>query len=240
MPSQPWRSTAWSARGVDLDKVRRTDRVTGLAMIGVDHKGENQILVASGSNAEVRADWITGQLGPTDTLLLQGEIPAGEIAAAMTEARSKGARIILNPAPVPAENLEQLIEGADVLVVNETEAEEIATRLGFSPQSDDFAAHLASGARIVIVTLGAKGILARQADQTFKMIPPEISVLDTTGAGDAFCGALAAAFDQGLPVETALRHAVAAGSLACTATGAQSSAPDLPAITEFAAEIRTA
>jgi len=226
--------------GVDLDRVRKSDRVTGLAMIGVDQNGENQILVASGANAEVRAAWIAGQLGPGDILLLQGEIPPGEIGAAMTEARPRGARTIFNPAPVPVDHIDQLIKTTDVLIVNRTEAGEIAHRLGISAQPDDFAEHLASDSRIVVVTLGGDGILARQADQVFRMMPPEMAVLDTTGAGDAFCGALAAGFDRGLPVEMALRQAVAAGSLACQATGAQSSAPELSAITDFEKEIRLA
>ncbi|GGB57466.1 ribokinase [Roseibium aquae] len=223
--------------GVRLDQVRRIDRATGLAMIGVDPAGENQIMVAAGANAQVRSSWLEGMLATGDTLLVQGEISTAEIRGAMARARQVGARTVFNPAPVPAEDLGDLLGHTDVLVVNEAEAEEIARRLEAPADREGFAAHFGSGTRVAVVTLGSAGIVAYRAGERFRMHAPEADILDTTGAGDAFCGALAAGLDRGARLEDALRCAVAAGTLACTATGAQSSVPGDGEIAQFALRV---
>ncbi|WP_040616497.1 ribokinase [Roseibium sp. TrichSKD4] len=211
--------------GVDLSTVRNLDGATGLALIGVEASGENQIIVASGANARVEAAWLDQVIAPKSLLVLQGEVPANVALDAMKAAQLAGAKVFYNPAPVPRMMIEELVSATDILVVNETEAEEVGRVFGVSGDPDDFCAKLATDDRLVVVTLGAQGIVAWQKDRVIRLRPPTVDVVDTTGAGDAFCGALAAALDNGRELETALKYGVAAGSLACTVTGAQTSAP---------------
>lgn len=223
--------------GVDLNGVRRLEGTTGLAFIGVDRQGENQIMVASGANKRVEADWLRGTLDEGDILLMQGEVPAQETEPAMHMARKAGARIIWNPAPVPAAPVGRLASDVDVLVVNEGEAAGIADQLNVSGDLAGFLDALATEARLVVVTLGASGVLVGAGAAHIRIRPPRVDVRDTTGAGDAFCGALAAALDRGVPAERALCEATAAGALACTATGAQTSAPSRAEISALAETI---
>ena len=210
---------------VDLSAVRRLPGASGLAFIGIDAQGENQIIVASGANARVDADWLEGCLVKSDTLLLQGEVPFDQTQRAIERARQIGASVFWNPAPVPAENILASLDTVETLVVNESEAQDIATRAGLPGALAAFIDHLATDTRRVVVTLGAKGARAGFAGNRYQAGAPAIDAVDTTGAGDAFCGALAATLDAATPFERALKEGVAAGALACTATGAQSSAP---------------
>ena len=212
--------------GVDLSGVHKTDSTTGIAFIGVDPSGENQIIVASGANKRMRAAWLEGKLAAGDMLLMQGEVPGAEVGAAIEIARKAGTRVMWNPAPIPKDVDAGLVFSTDILVVNEGEAAAIGRQLELPCDPAGFAGALAIGNRIVVVTLGGSGVLARTAAETFQVSPPVVEVTDTTGAGDAFCGALAAALDRDAPLERAILEGVAAGSLACMATGAQSSAPD--------------
>ncbi|WP_150525211.1 ribokinase [Roseibium sediminis] len=225
------------ATGVELSHVRRLDGATGLALIGVDAGGENQIIVASGANARVDANWLAGALAVDGMLVLQGEVPAQQALAAMKSAKAAGASVFYNPAPVPRSSIPELIEQVDVLVVNETEAQHIGSALGVAGEPEDFAEAVASDHNLVVVTLGADGVVARKGKDRFRFRPPAVEVVDTTGAGDAFCGALAAALHSGLELEVALKQGVAAGSLACTRTGAQSSAPTSAQIAEMAEKV---
>lgn len=225
------------AAGVELSHVRRLDGATGLALIGVEAGGENQIIVASGANARVDANWLAGALTVDGMLVLQGEVPAQQALAAMKSAKDAGASVFYNPAPVPRSSIPELIEQVDVLVVNETEAQHIGRALGVSGEPDGFAEAVASEHRLVVVTLGADGVVARKGEDRFRFKPPAVEVVDTTGAGDAFCGALAAALHNGRDLDAALRRGVAAGSLACTRTGAQSSAPTSAQIAEMAEKV---
>lgn len=226
------------AGGVDLSGVHETDSTTGIAFIGVDPSGENQIIVASGANKRMRAAWLEGQLTAGDLLLMQGEVPGIEVATAIKIAREAGVQVMWNPAPVPQGTHAELVFSTDILVVNEGEAATIGRQLKLPCDPDGFAGSLATGGRIVVVTLGSKGVLARTTAETFRVSPPTVEVVDTTGAGDAFCGALAAALDRKAPLERALREGVAAGSLACMATGAQSSAPRKDRIEALANSLR--
>ena len=210
---------------VDLSPVRILPGASGLAFIGIDAKGENQIIVACGANARVEADWLEACLLKSDMLLLQGEVPFDQTQRAIERARQIGASVFWNPAPVPPENILASLDAVETLVVNESEAQDIATRAGLTGDLAAFIDHLAADTRRVVVTLGAKGARAGFAGNRYQVGSPAIAAVDTTGAGDAFCGALAAALDAATPFERALKEGVAAGALACTATGAQSSAP---------------
>ncbi|MDJ0896105.1 MAG: ribokinase [Alphaproteobacteria bacterium] len=220
------------AAGVDLSGVTVTDANTGLAKIAVDRAGENLIIVAGGANRSVHADQLAAATPrPDDVLLLQMEIPHDQNWAAVAQAKQRGARVVLNLAPagpVPPETL----AGIDVLIMNETEADQLAGHLGRAAAdrgalnrdlARDF--DLAS-----VISLGAQGAIASTRDRDFRLPALPTDVVDTTAAGDAFVGALSAALDAGLDLEPALQRGIAAGALACRVVGAQTSIPDAAAI----------
>lgn len=215
---------ALGANGVDVRLVRRVSAATGCAVVAVDAKGENQILVASGANALARAaDVPDALLGPRTTLLLEREVDALESAALAGRAKRRGARVILNLAPmgpVP----EELLAASDFLVVNETEA---ATLFGSATAGVSAAAAFAARRGItLIVTLGAEGAMAHSPDGSgLRVGALPVAPVDTTGAGDAFVGVLAASLDRGEALAEAMRRASVAGALACLKEGAQSALP---------------
>ncbi len=215
------------SEAVDLTALRRLEGATGLALIGVDAKGENQIICASGVNARVSARWLEGELDKDDVLVLQRELEPEPIREAVRYAKSCGARILLNIAPAGGGVLADVSDQVDVIVANESEAAELAcAKIGHEPETSyEGCLALASTERLSVVTLGSKGVIAAQGDKRWRVSPQKISAVDTTGAGDAFMGAFAAAVDRRAPVAQALAEGVAAGTLACLATGAQSSAP---------------
>jgi ribokinase len=207
-----------AAGGVDLDGVTRAAAPTGCATILVDAHGENCIAVASGANAHADPEAVPDSvLTPGTVVVLQHEVPAHANAVLIARAHRAGARIILNAAPARPLSIE-LLRQIDVLVVNESEVS-----ASVPPAAD-------APALAVVITLGAKGAILRLAGKTVEAIAPRVTVADTTGAGDAFVGAMAAALDACASPADALRHAVAAGSLACTAAGAQPALPDRNAI----------
>ena len=210
------------AEGVGLDLVRTVERPTGCALIMVQDGGENVIAVASGANRDANTAAVPdAMLGPGTMLVCQMEVPPEQNWALVRRARAAGARILLNLAPAGPVPLDVLGE-IDVLVANRGEA----AALGGDP------AELARCLReALIVTLGADGSVAFFADGGRIDIPaPAIEPVDTTGAGDAFVGVLAAGLDGGLGLDAALRRAVAAGALACLAKGAQTALPSRAAI----------
>jgi len=222
---------ALGGNGVDVRLVRRVSAATGCAVVAVDAQGENQILVASGANALARAaDVPEALLAPRTTLLLEREVDVLESAALAGRAKARGARVILNLAPmgpVP----EELLAASDVLVVNEHEA---ATLLGGETAGASAAAAFAARRGItVIVTLGAEGAIAHRPDGSgLRVGALALTPVDTTGAGDAFVGVLAAALDRGKALADALRRASVAAGLACLKEGAQSALPTAEEIDE--------
>jgi ribokinase len=226
------------ADGVDLAALRRVATPTGVALIHVDAQGENAITVIAGANGLTEAAAIADDLLHTGTtLLLQLEVPLIEVLAAAVRARSRGARVVLNAAPIEALP-EALLATLDVLVVNEHEAAALAVALALPATPDEFAAafHQRSGCATV-VTLGGEGAFAVADGRLLAVPAPTVKVIDSTGAGDAFCGALAAALDRGAAWPRALAEGIAGGALACTAPGAQPALPRAPAIAALAAEV---
>ena len=216
------------AGGVDLRGVAAVDAPTGCATILVDAKGENSIVVVAGANAHVDAMAVPDSALASDTLLvLQQEVPAEANATLIARARGLGARIVLNAAPARALTRE-LLQQIDVLIVNENEATAVAGIFGWPTLPEAFASAVTSqiSELTVIVTLGAAGALCCVYGESLHIAAPDINVVDTTGAGDAFVGVLAAGLDGGAAQADAMRLAVAAGSLACTMHGAQSALPD--------------
>jgi ribokinase len=198
--------------GVDTGLVRRAARPTGTAYVVVDDAGENLIVVDPGANHDLRdlTDDERSAIAAAPVVLCQLEVPLATVAGAATAVGPHGT-FVLNAAPatnVPAD----LLELVDVLVVNEHEA---ATLAGHAPVPT------------MVVTRGDAGVVLARRGQPPVEVPaaPARRVVDTTGAGDTFCGALAAALATGADLELAVRRAVVAGSLSVERPGAAESAP---------------
>ena len=190
---------------------------SGLAIITVDDTGENSIVVSPGANGRVSVSDIEGAsavLMAATVTLLQLEIPLEVVAAA---AEASTGIVILNAAPAAALP-EMLIRSTDVLVVNRGELEALTG-------SDDPTAARTLPVPVTVVTLGPDGARIVRAETDHAVPAPAVSPVDTTGAGDTFCGVLAAGLDQGLSLETSVQRAVVAGSVAVTAIGARSGMP---------------
>jgi ribokinase len=197
-------------RGLGIDTsgvVVLPDAPTGTALIVVDAAGENTIVVAAGANARVGDEAVAAveSGGPGDVLLVQLEIPIETVARACTVAARRGVRIVVNAAPY-APLPPDVLPLADPLVVNEHEARQLAETSGL-PDS-------------LLVTFGSEGVDWNGLRVPAEQVPPE-DVVDTTGAGDAFCGALAAGLAAAQDNEQALRTALAAGAAAVRHPGAQ-------------------
>ncbi|MES4906381.1 MULTISPECIES: ribokinase [unclassified Streptomyces] len=219
--------------GVDTAGVLVGGAPTGVALITVDPSGDNSIVVSPGANArlapaDVRA--AAGLLASARVVSLQLEIPLETVATVAEVVRTAGEgapRVVLNPSP-PAALPAEVLAVCDPLVVNEHEARFL---LGDDPAGREeapeawAAALLARGPRSVVVTLGAAGALVADRDRTVLVPSLPVKAVDTTGAGDAFTGALAWRLGVGDDLETAVRFAVRVGAAAVTRDGAQESFP---------------
>lgn len=216
-----------AAEGIDQSAIQSGGSPTGLAIIAVDAAGENQILVASGANLEARAADVPADWFGAGTVVLQLEVPYDACFAVGRAARRAGSRVVLNAAPAgPVDPA-----AFDILIVNEDEATAVARAAGVPGRGTAAARVLATAwRRIVVATLGAKGAVAYDGERVITVGTLPVTPVDTTGAGDAFVGAFAAALDGGATLEDALRHGVVAGALACLMEGAQPSMPRADAI----------
>ncbi len=218
-----------SAEDIDISAVTVSDTVaTGLALISVDDAGENAIAVVSGANL----DWPGGcpdlVLGPNDVVVCQLEIPLDVVIAAFAQAKAVGASTILNPAPYrdlpPA-----LLTTTDFLVLNEIELGQMIGRETVRADDALFRAAremLARGPRAVVVTLGAAGVaIVDTFGRAERIAGCAVAAIDTTGAGDCFVGALAAAHVDGHDLRTAAQFANTAAAVSVTRAGAASSIP---------------
>ncbi len=210
--------------GIDVSRIRVVDEPTGVALIGVGARGENAILLAPGANgALVEGDAVLAGRDAS-VVLTSFEIPYEVALAAVRNARASGATPIVTPAPAHALSAE-LLALDPILVPNE---HELTVMIG----NDDSAAALAEVTRRtagpVIVTQGAAGALLAHGErrERFNSRQPAASVVDTTGAGDAFVGTLAAWLADGRPLDEAIAAANAAGALSVSALGARDGLPD--------------
>ena len=210
------------AAGVRLHIIRTKDEATGCAFICLADGAENAITVAPGANSALREEHLPSLAGISH-LLLQLETPIDTVTAYARRARAMGVCVVLNAAParsLPAD----LLAAVDVLVVNEGElAAIVGTSEGTSKGIE--AALKTLDVPCVVVTLGARGSLTLHEGELIRQKAFSITPLDTTAAGDTFCGVLCAALSQGAAMPDALRRASAAAALACTRLGAQSSVP---------------
>ena len=212
--------------GVHLHTVRAPDQPTGTAFICVSDQAENAITVAPGANNALRPGDLPALAGFSH-LLLQLETPLQTVTAYAQAARAQGVTVVLNAAPARALPAD-LLALVDVLVVNEGELTTL------SPQPGTLAQKLERLAvPCGVVTLGARGCCARQDGRWWLQAGFTVDALDTTAAGDTFCGALTAALSRQEPLAAALRQASAAGALACTRLGAQSSIPTQAEVSAF-------
>lgn len=220
--------------GIDAADVQRVDVATGMASIALLPGGENAIVVAQGAN---------GSLAPEDILALpqerfavrvlvaQLEVPLASVAAALSRAHAAGALTILNPAPAPPEGLpEEILRHCAWLVPNAGEA---AALSGEADPERAARALLLRGPRAVIVTLGGDGALVATRERVQRIAPPKVQVVDTTGAGDTFLGALAYwVCRHGEDAFGAAALAVRAAALSTTRRGAQAGMPTAAALAQ--------
>ena len=200
---------ALESEGIDVSGVRIDSGETGVALILVDDAGENVIVVAPGANARLTASDI--DVGETDAVLCQLEIPVEAVAAAADRASF----FCLNAAPARAVPLD-LLRRADLVVANRYELD----ALGEAP-------------RLTALTLGAEGaVLLESGREVARATPPHVRAVDGTAAGDAFCACLLVSLLEGRPREQSLRRACVAGALAASRLGAQ---PSLPTAAEVEA-----
>jgi ribokinase len=221
--------------GVHTERVLRDEREpSGIALIIVDAKGQNSIVVASGANARVSprdVEKLGGLWSAVGFLIMQLEIPIETVDCALGLARRKGVVTILDagPArPLPT----RLLKKIDILSPNEHETRTI---LGAAGMDEESAAKelLDLGAKTVVLKLGAAGCLVARPGETTRLPAFRIKAVDTTAAGDAFTAALAVALSEGQSLVGAARTANAAGALACTKFGAQPSMPTRNALNRF-------
>ncbi|QLE76370.1 ribokinase [Streptomyces rectiverticillatus] len=204
---------------------------TGTAMIVVGPDGDNSIVVSPGANARLLPEDVEAArevIAASAVVSLQLEIPPATVRAAAETAREAGTRVVVNPSPAPDRLDPELLVAADPLVVNEHEARHLTQLVDGTPQA--WARSLRDqGARSVVVTLGSAGALALEAGAAEAVAVPGVKAeaVDTTGAGDAFTGALAARLAVGASLPDAARFAVRVGAAAVTRPGAQPSYPTL-------------
>ncbi len=217
------------AAGVDTRQIQTVPGPTGTALIAVDAAGQNQIVVVAGANAATGPACIDAALAAQPEpgiLLLQHEIPPASVAHALRAGRARGWFVVLNPAP--ARKVPPALLGAiDLLAPNATEAASLLGHAVATPAAAASGARalLGRGARAVLITLGGAGAVYADAMGARWQPAAPVQPVDTTGAGDAFLGALAAVLAAGGRIDRAMGFATAAGALCVTRPGAQASLP---------------
>jgi ribokinase len=213
--------------GIDATHVRRVaGRSSGVAPIMVEPSGENSILIVKGANADLSPDDIeraAESLKSCDLILLQLEIPLETVYAAIAFGKLHGVKTVLNPAPATPELDPEKVRDVSFFIPNETE---LAILTGMPTDTDEHVAAaarslIAKGVETVIVTLGARGALLVTAEGSHRVAPVKVEPVDTTGAGDAFVGAFARYYADGLGLEKALDLAARYAADSVTRRGTQ-------------------
>jgi len=228
----------YDAENVGTKYIVQTDkRNTGVGFIVLDARGDNFIILDPGANAlftPADVEHARERIELSDVVITQLEIPLETAGHALKLAREAGVLSILNPAPalrVPPE----ILQYADLVTPNETE---LRILLGYAPDArvnslDLCQELLRAGVQTVVLTRGAQGAMVVTNDGYHVMSALQVQVVDTTGAGDAFNGTLATYLAGGMPLEPAMRHAIAAGALACTKLGVIPALPNADQLGEF-------
>lgn len=215
--------------GIDDSAVTVAPGTSGTAIIEVEPRGENRIVVVSGANERVTAEQVRAAIESWDdvaVVLTQSEVPLEAVRAAMEAGRAAGAQTILNPAPA-REYPADILANVDVLIPNEHEAAVLSgMHTGSALDAIEVAQELNTrGASCVVITRGERGAVWASAHGSGQAAAFRVSAVDTVAAGDAFCGGMAAALSMGETFAEALRWASAAGALTATRQGAVPSLP---------------
>lgn len=210
--------------------VRDAGYPSGVALITVDERGRNAIVVAPGANYALSPNDVENArdaIAEADAVVLQLEIPAETVEYTVELARSLGTPVVLNPAPIRPMSGD-ILSKVDVLTPNEYEAAGLLGRMGESVEDDPEGAAqklISMGARCVVITLGEKGAYIAGENVSEYIEPKKVSAVDTTAAGDAFTGALACGLAEGMELPEAARFATRVAALSVTKMGAQPSMP---------------
>lgn len=218
--------------GVDTSKITASPQLpSGVALINVDAKGENSISVASGANADLSpadidnaADTIAGAA----VVLMQLETPIETITHAAKTAKRNGVTVVLNPAPAPSSPLpDELLRNIDIIIPNKTEAE-IITGVQLDASGSELLALKtleSKGIETVIFTLGSRGAVLCHKGECEEVPALKVKAVDTTAAGDTFCGAFCVALTEGKTIREAIVFGNRAAAISVTRPGAQQSTP---------------
>lgn len=232
----------YSKEGITTDQIIIDNQnPTGIALILVAENAENCIAVAPGANGALSVahlEKISATLDGADMIVMQAEIPYETIKQVALMTHRKGIKIMFNPAPACYIDPE-LMQIIDILVVNESEAQFISNSHLEEDNIDQIAQKLLNaGAHTVIITLGRKGSYLKTKSEAYLIPSYNVKAVDTTAAGDVFCGALAVACTNGHIDSNALRFASAAAAIAVTRVGAQPSIPILDEVHDFMKQYR--
>ncbi len=219
---------------INTRHVTRTDKAaTGIAVITVDAKGENTIVVASGANGRLTSEDVKNaeaEITDADILLMQLETPMEPMITAAQMAHDKGKMVILNPAPAPKEPLPpDLLKNIDLIIPNETEAA-LITGVEVKDHESAKLAMLALkklGVKDAMITIGSKGVLAFENNEVIQIPACKVKAIDTTAAGDTFCGALCVALCKGKNKREAIAFANKAAAYTVQHEGAQCAMPTM-------------
>jgi len=206
-----------------------TEHPSGVALITVDSKGENCIAVASGANATLSVADIEkakDEIESAELVLMQLEIPVETVEYAAEIAHRKGIRVLLNPAPAQPLS-DQLLKCLNIIIPNKTEAEMLSGVKVTDWESAKLAADAISrkGIDMVVLTLGSLGALVKDGCQYHKVDSIPVKTIDTTAAGDTFCGALSVGLAEGMSINDAVKFAAKASAITVSRMGAQASLP---------------
>ena len=219
----------YQQEGLDTGGILRSELPSGVALISVDEHAENCIVVASGANndlTEADIEAVAGDIRNCGILLLQLEIPVPSVVKAARIAHEAGATVVLNPAPA-CPLPDELFRYVDLFIPNETE---LSTFSGLPVSDEESAAKAAAamqakGVGKLIVTMGSKGSLICEGGEPVFVPARKVKAVDTTAAGDTFCGALCVALSEGRSLKEAAEFATAASALTVQKMGAQDSIP---------------
>ncbi len=205
-----------------------SDKPTGCASIWIDSSGKNMVVVSSGANLDATEDQIPDEiLLENNTVLVQMEVPCEETFMLLRRAAEQGTRTIMNASPVTVPIPDDILQLLDYLIINDLEAKQLAKLHKFKTNTlEKIAKEFAKRGQLTcIITLGDKGVLALSPREEYMIAPLDVEVVDSTGAGDCFCGVFAAALEKGYNFTSALKRAVVAAGLSCEGLGAQANMP---------------
>ena len=225
-----------SDNGVDVSLIEYADTSSGSAIIQVDKKGQNSIIIFGGANREINEDYVEKVLkhfSSGDILLVQNEISC--LKFIMQKAHERGMRIALNPSPMEKIIKSLPLQYVEWFILNEVEGKEIAKKESANEISNEILLKYPESK--VVLTLGKAGVFYKDKAIGFKNGIYEVKVVDTTAAGDTFTGYFLAAICKGLPVEKALENASIASSIAVSRKGAAASIPFLSEVDNSALKL---